>query len=290
MDGILLVGLGALERGLLFSLLVLSVYLASRIMKYDDLSLEGSFSLGASLGALSLTWGFSPSVSLLLGLFGGAGVGCVTAFLHQQLRLSMLMSGIVVTSGLFSVVLMLAGANISLIGVETCFSWFACCGVWRQLLLLAGIVGTILATVFYVVHRSRLGLVLRATGANPLLVASAGRRIAVYKTLSLALSNALTGFVGALYVQYVGYFSIWMNVGILVVALSGLMLAELLSWRSWLLHLVAGSVVYQGLLAAVYECDVDPQWSKLLTALLIVAVAALKIIDVQHVGAQKESR
>ena len=288
MNGIALVVVGALERGLLFSLLVLSVYLASRIMKYDDLSLEGSFSLGASLGALSLTWGCSPVASLVLGLLGGAGVGCVTAFLNQHLRLSMLMSGIVVTSGLFSVVLMLAGANISLIGVTTCFSWLSCCGDYRQLVLLTGIVGVILATVFYVVHRSRLGLVLRATGANPLLVASAGRRIGIYKTVSLALSNALTGFVGALYVQYVGYFSIWMNVGILVVALSGLMLAELLSLRGWLLHLVVGSVVYQGLLAAVYECDVDPQWSKLLTALLIVAVAAIKIVDAQHSGAQKE--
>ena len=288
MDGIALVVVGVMERGLLFSLLVLSVYLASRIMKYDDLSLEGSFSLGASLGALSLTWGWSPVTSLVLGLLGGAGVGCVTAFLNQHLRLSMLMSGIVVTSGLFSVVLMLAGANISLIGVESCFSWLSCCGDYRQLVLLTGIVGVILATVFYVVHRSRLGLVLRATGANPLLVASAGRRIGMYKTVSLALSNALTGFVGALYVEYVGYFSIWMNVGILVVALSGLMLAELLALRGWLLHLVVGSVVYQGLLAAVYECDVDPQWSKLLTALLIVAVAAVKIVDAQHSGAQKE--
>jgi len=288
MNGVLLVVLGVLERGLLFSLLVLSVYLASRIMKYDDLSLEGSFSLGASVGALTLASGLNPWLSLACALVGGALVGVVTSLLNGVLKLSMLMSGIVVTSGLFSVVLMLAGANISLIGKRTCFDVLEMLGVGHQVMLILAIVVLVFYAIMYLVHRSSVGLLLRATGANPGLVASYGRRVWIYKSFALTLSNALTGFVGALYVQYVGYFSIWMNVGILVVALSGLMLAELLSLRGWLLHLVVGSVVYQGLLAAVYECDVDPQWSKLLTALLIVAVAAIKIVDAQHSGAQKE--
>ncbi len=287
MSGVLLVVLGVFERGLLFSLLVLSVYLASRIMKYDDLSLEGSFSLGAALGALTLAAGWHPVLSLGSALFGGALVGIATALLNGVLKLSMLMSGIVVTSGLFSVVLMLAGANISLIGKRTCFHALEVLGAGQQFALILTIVVVLFYAIVYLVHRSGVGLLLRATGANPGLVTSYGRRVWIYKSFALALSNALTGFVGGLYVHYVGYFSIWMNVGILVVALSGLMLAELVSWRRWLIHLIAGSVVYQGLLAVVYECDVDPQWSKLLTSLLIVAVAAIKLMEVRADGTHK---
>lgn len=279
MTGLLSVALGALERGIIFALLVLSVYTTSRIMKFDDLSLEGSFSLGAALGALALGWGWNPVGALMFALLGGMFIGGVTAAIHCGLGLTMLISGIVVTSGLFSVVLMIAGSNISLIGLQTCFSWFSSLGVMKHLVVIGLCAAVLYAMVYHLLHRSTFGIMLRAVGANSRLVSALGRRVWLYKSAALVLSNGLTGFVGALYVQYVGYFSIWMNVGILVVALTGLMIAELLSLRTALIHLVAGSVVYQLLLSVVYECDIDPQWSKLLTAALVLAVAAIKIMN-----------
>lgn len=248
-------------------------------MKVENLALEGSFSLGAAFGALALGWEINPFFGLILAAGGGALVGGITAAIHCGLGLSMLISGIVVTSALFSVVLMLAGSNISLIGMQTCFSVLDMLGSCKYFVATGACAVFLYGILNHVIHRSSFGMILRATGSNPALVAALGRNVWLYKILALALSNGLTGFVGAFYVQYVGYFSIWMNVGILVVALTGLMIAELFSFRWALIHLVAGSVVYQVLLAVVYECDIDPQWSKLLTAALVVGVAALKIIN-----------
>jgi len=279
MNGLLLVLLGALERGIIFALLVLGVYTTSRIMKFDDLSLEGSFSLGAALGALALGWGLNPFAALILALLGGMIVGGITSAIHCGLGLSMLISGIVVTSGLFSVVLMMAGSTISLIGVQTCFSQMAFLGDVKNVVVIVLCVAILYGLLYQLLHRSSFGIMLRATGANAQLVSSLGRRVCVYKACALILANGLTAFGGALYVQYVGYFSIWMNVGILVVSLTGLMIAELFPIRFALIHLIAGSVVYQLLLSVVYECDIDPQWSKLLTAVLVLAVATIKIIN-----------
>lgn len=287
MNGFISVVLAAFERGIIFALLGLSVYTTSRVMRVDDLSLEGSFSLGAALGALCLTWEWNPLLVLFVAMVGGACVGLCTAAIHAGLGLSMLISGIVVTSGLFSVVLMMAGANISLIGVTTCFSWLECLGGINQLVMVALLASILLMCVYQLLHRSSFGLMMRATGANPLLVGALGRRAWLYKGIALVFSNALTGFVGALYVQYVGYFSIWMNVGILVVALTGLMIAELMPVRWALIHLVAGSVVYQLLLSVVYECDIDPQCSKLLTAGLVLAVAAIKNVSMNDVKSRE---
>jgi putative ABC transport system permease protein len=277
-NGLLLVALGVAERGILFSLIVLSLYVASRVMKVDDLSLEGSFSFGAALSAQSLLWGINPFISLGVAVLGGSLVGLVTAAINSVFSLPLLISGLVVTSALYSVVLGMVGANISLIGVRTCFAIKPVFGVVQQLVLIAFCITLVFGLVRYLVHASGVGLLLRATGANPNLVVSLGRRAWLYKTIALVISNAITAFAGALYVQHVGYFSIWMNVGILVVALTGLMIAELFSFRTALVHLVAGSVVYQALLAVVYECDIDPQWSKLLTAFLVLAIAAIKLV------------
>ncbi len=149
MDGLIPVVLGALERGMIFALLVLSVYTTSRIMKFDDLSLEGSFSLGAALGALALGWGWNPVLALAFALVGGMLVGCTTAAIHCGLGLSMLISGIVVTSGLFSIVLMMAGSNISLIGVKTCFSWFSGLGSLKHLVVIAACAALLYALVYH---------------------------------------------------------------------------------------------------------------------------------------------
>ncbi|MBM3894588.1 hypothetical protein FJ366_03275 [Candidatus Dependentiae bacterium] len=290
MNGLGLVVLGAFERGIIFALLVLGVYTTSRIMKFDDLSLEGSFSFGAALGAIVLGWGVNPFAALIFALCGGMIVGGITSAIHCGLGLSMLISGIVVTSGLFSVVLMMAGSTISLIGTQTCFSQMTFLGDAKNLSVILLCALILYGFLYHLLHRSSVGIMLRATGANVQLVSSLGRRVWVYKACALIVANGLTAFGGALYVQYVGYFSIWMNVGILVVSLTGLMIAELFPIRFALIHLLIGSVVYQLLLSLVYECDIDPQWSKLLTAVLVLAVATIKIINSRGAQADEGSR
>ncbi len=278
MSGVLLVILGVLERGLIFSLLALGVYIPARIMRYDDFSLEGGFSFGAAVGAIALSRGINPVAALGVGACAGMLLGLVVAFLHLGLKFSVLMSGVIVSAGVFSVSLMVAGANLSLIGLPSCFSWLAPCGHFKHFVVLSVVVFVLFSFLFYVLHHSYVGLVLRAAGFNELLLSSMGRSVGLYKVIALSLTNTLMGFTGALYVQYLGYFSIWMSSGMLMVAFSGLMLAELFPVRRWLLHLIIGSGLYQLLLTLVYSCDVDPQWSKFLTSLLIVVAGGINLI------------
>src|SRR5258708_7294962 len=94
---------GIIERGLIFSVCVMSIYLTSRIIKFDDLSVEGSFGLGGALTALLLTRGIPNIITLPLVVIAGALAGLATALLHTQLKLNNLISGIVVTTALFSI-------------------------------------------------------------------------------------------------------------------------------------------------------------------------------------------
>jgi putative tryptophan/tyrosine transport system permease protein len=89
------------------------------------------------------------------------------------------------------------------------------------------------------------------------------------------LSNAITAFSGALFMQYVGYFSIWSSVGILIIALAGLILSETIQ-KGFGFNLLIGAILYQAIIAATFECNVDPEWNKLITALLIILMIALK--------------
>src|SRR4030095_14562816 len=112
---------GIIERGLIFSITVMSIYITSRIIKFDDLSVEGSFGLGGALAALLLTNNIPSFIALPLVIIAGALAGLATGLLHTQLKLNNLISGIVVTTALFSINLKIAGSNMVLGSKSTIF-------------------------------------------------------------------------------------------------------------------------------------------------------------------------
>lgn len=259
----------AIEQGLIFVLPVLAVYLTSRIIAFDDLTCEGSFGIGgavlaaAAVAGWPLTgWSVAPTVLLA----GGAGAlaGTTTGLLHHHLKINNLICGIIVTTALFSVCLNLAGANTSLSSEQVGLS---------IVVLAASAIFAVLC--IFACLRSEMGFVIRALGQNPSLLARLGKNQTVYRIGVLALANALTAIAGALFVQWSGYYSIFGNVGTLVIALSSLMIAEAFS-RKLGLALIVGAVVYQLLFAMVLEFDLPPSYNSLLKAGLMVALMALR--------------
>src|SRR5271155_3824953 len=105
---------GIIERGLIFGIIVAGVYIASRLVSFDNLAVEGAFGLGGALTALLINRNLNPWVSLIVAIFAGGLTGIITGLLNTKLKLNNLISGIVVTSGLFSVILKIAGSNMSL--------------------------------------------------------------------------------------------------------------------------------------------------------------------------------
>src|SRR5690349_5934469 len=113
---------GIIERGLIFALCVMSMYLTSRIIRFDDLSLEGSFGLGGAVMALLLSKNIAWWLAFPCVILSGAIAGLATGLLHTKLKLNNLISGIVVMTALFSINLKIAGSNMVLSNKATLFT------------------------------------------------------------------------------------------------------------------------------------------------------------------------
>lgn len=266
---------GIIERGLIFGIIVAAVYMASRLINFDNLAVEGAFGLGGAITALLISWQVNPWLGLVGALCVGGLSGVVTGLLNTKLKLNNLISGIVVTTGLFSITLKIAGSNMSLYGKKTIFNMLpAALAPYQPLLLL-----TILcAVLFFLISwflKTEVGFVLRAVGDSPQMLTNIGKNISGYIIMGLALSNALAALSGALFVQYTGYFSIWAGVGVLIIGLAGVILAETFSIKFGY-SLLIGSIIYQALIAFTFELQLDQDWNKLIIALLIVVLIVIK--------------
>lgn len=261
---------GVIERGLLFSLVVVAVYLTSRIIKFDDLSVEGSFGIGGAVTAACLAHDVSVFIALPLSLLAGALTGMATGLLHTKLKLNNLMSGIIVTTGLFSIALKLASSNVGIAHTTTLFSY-----VPHSIILLSVLSISISGGILWLLH-TEIGYMLQAVGSNERMLTTLGKDIDTYKIGCLMLANSITALAGSLFVQLVGYFSIWSNVGMLIIAMTGLILAEFVSKKITIVSLLLGAILYQAIIAATFELQLDPSWNKLVTALLLVVLLSVK--------------
>jgi putative tryptophan/tyrosine transport system permease protein len=264
---------GIIERGLIFSLAVAGVYIASRIINFDNLAIEGAFGLGGAFTAVAVFSGFNPWLALAGSLIIGALSGLATGLLNTKLRLNNLISGIVVTTGAFSIMLKLAGSNMPLNGKSTIFSIIPNASL-EFLLILVPLIGALFITIKWFLT-TEVGFLLKAVGDNPQMLINLGKSVHYYKILGLMLSNTLSALSGALFVQYLGYFSIWASVGVLIIGLAGLILAETVS-KNFGLVLIVGSIAYQAIIAATFELQMDQDWNKLVTALLIGLLIIIK--------------
>jgi putative ABC transport system permease protein len=266
---------GIIERGLIFGIVVAAVYLASRLINFDNLAVEGAFGLGGALTALLISWNLNPWLALCGSAFVGALSGVATGLLNTKLKLNNLISGIVVTTGLFSITLKTAGSNMTLSGKQTIFSAMPAFLAPYQSLLLLLLTCTILFSLISWFLKTEVGFLLRAAGDTPQMLTNIGKNVDLYIILGLALSNMFAAMGGALFVQYTGYFSIWASVGVLIIGLAGMILAQTLS-PHFGVSLLIGSIAYQAIIALTFELQLNQDWNKLITALLIVLLIVIK--------------
>lgn len=270
----LLIMQGIIERGLIFSVCIMAIYLTSRIIKFDDLSLEGSFGLGGALLALLLSKSIPWFIALPLVIMSGACAGLATGLLHTKLKLNNLISGIVVTTALFSINLKIAGSNMVINSTTTLFNLLSPNFTHLKIILLLPSIAILLLTIKWFLN-TEYGFLFYAVGDNPQMITNLGKNPHWYITGALMISNALTALSGALFAQYVGYFSIWANVGVLIIALAGLILSESIS-QKFGTNIIIGAIIYQAIITTTFEFNVDPEWNKLITAFLIIFMIALK--------------
>lgn len=277
--------LGAVETGLLFGLVALGIFLSFRVLQFPDLTVDGSFPLGAAVAATLIVSGWNPWLATLAALLAGAAAGLVTAWLNVRLGIIHLLASILTMIALYSVNLRIMGRpNISLLMEPTVFTPLEALplpGYVRLPLVLLGVV----LLVKWLLDRflaSERGLAMRATGMNPRMARAQGIRTGGAVLLGMALSNALVGLAGALFAQSQGSADVTMGVGVIVVGLAAVIGGEALLpprtlfWAT--LGCLVGSVVYRLAVALALNADfigLKAQDLNLITAVLVVAALLL---------------
>jgi putative ABC transport system permease protein len=241
----------------------LGVFLSFRVLNFPDLTVDGSFPLGAAVVASAIVGGIDPWLATLLAILAGALAGLVTALLNVRFRILHLLASILTMIALFSINLRIMGRpNIALLGEPTVLTPFAGLGV-RGMLLTPAVVGIALLIVMALLTRflaSDYGLALRATGANPRMARAQGIATGRAICIGMALSNALVALAGALFAQTNGFADITIGTGTIVVGLAAVIIGEtLLPARRIGVVVVAavlGSILYRLAIALALNAHV----------------------------------
>lgn len=243
---------GAVELGLVFSFVAIGVYLAFRVLDFPDLTVDGSFPLGAAVTGVLILAGWNPWLSAGVAMIAGSIAGLVTATLNVRFKILNLLASILTMIALFSVNLRVMGRpNIALINQDTMLSPFFGHGIPEYYVRPAFLFVLVAITVFLVWRflESDMGLAMRATGANPKMARAQGVRTDRQIYLGMALSNALVALGGSLFAQTNGFADVTSGVGTIVVGLAAVIIGEtLLRSRLILVILIGcvlGSIIYR---------------------------------------------
>ncbi|HAQ27817.1 ABC transporter permease [Stutzerimonas nitrititolerans] len=279
---------GALEVGLIFGLVALGVFISFRLLRFPDLTVDGSFPLGGAVCAVLIANGTDPFLATLIATAAGALAGVVTAALNVHLKIMDLLASILMMIALYSINLRIMGRpNIPLIMEPTMFSilqpqWLSDYVARPLILLLVVIAAKILLDLYF---STRQGLAIRATGSNPRMARSQGVNTGAMVILGMAISNALVALAGAMFAQTQGGADISMGIGTIVIGLAAVIVGEsILPARRifyMTLAVILGAIIYRFFIALALNSDfigLQAQDLNLITAVLVVIALVIPLI------------
>lgn len=284
-------------QGLLWAVMALGVYVTFRVLDIADLTVEGSFPLGAAAAASLLAAGYGPLVAVAAAAVVGMLAGVVTGILHTKMKIPALLAGILTMIALYSVNLRIMGkANLSLLGVDTTFS------LVREMLglnsaqttFVVGLAVTFLIGLFlYWFFGTEIGAAIRATGFNQQMIRAQGVDTNITIILGLLLSNALVAISGALVAQSNGFADVGMGTGTIVIGLASVIIGEVLfgtrSFKNCIISVILGSIVYRIVIAVVLQMGMPPNDLKLFTSVLVAFALSMPLLK-NKVSARKAVR
>ena len=275
-----------ISQGLLWSLLAIGVYITFRVLDIADLTVEGSFPLGAATAASCLIAGWSPIPAIIVAAFAGMVSGIVTGLLCTKLKIPALLAGILTMIALYSVNLhIMQKANIALLQVDTIFYLYALDGVSQgNMILIIGLITVVLLSVAcYVFFGTEIGAAIRATGCNQHMIRANGINTDITIILGLLLSNGLVAVSGALVAQAQGFADVGMGVGTIVIGLASVIIGEVIfgtrSFKNCLISVILGSIVYRAVIAIVLQMGMPPNDLKLFTAILVAIALSMPLFQ-----------
>lgn len=276
--------LSAFLLGLAYCGMGLGIYITLRIFNIPDITTDGSYTLGAAVTAAMLMQQYPVPVILLTTLFAGAAAGFATGMIHTRLKINPLLSGILVMTALYSVNLSVMGrSNIPLINTASVVQYITLADYapYNWLFTLIIMAGSLWLFVAWLL-KTDFGLAMRATGNSETMIRALGVNTSNMKVLGLMIANALTALSGFLVCQYQQFSDINMGIGIVIFGLGAVMMGESLlgflkvqSIPLRLAGVIAGCVVFRMIFGLALTLGVNPNWLKLVTALIVLLVVGL---------------
>lgn len=293
LKSILLTLLSATSDGVLWGIMAIGVYLTYRVLKISDLTVDGSFALGACISIQAVLLGYNPYLALLIASLGGALAGIVTGLLHTKLKIPAILSSILTMIALYSINLRILGkGNIALNRTDSTIFNVEIFGLSATAIsIVIGLLLTVVIVVFlFWFFGTEVGCAIRATGNNENMAKAQGVNTDFMKIIGLAFSNGLVAFSGGLIGQSQRYADVTMGSGTIVIGLAavvigGAIIGDRGSFALRLISSTLGSIIYRGLIALALFVGLKTDDQKLATAVLVVI--ALKIPDIKEYTKRK---
>lgn len=274
--------LSAIELGLIYSLMVLGLFLSYRVLNIPDLTVDGSFTLGAAV-AVVMTLSGHPILGLFAAIFAGAAAGFLTAFLQTKMKIQPILAGIITMTALYSINLMVMDdkANVPITQQESIYTAFgSLVGKQAQGMILSLLILILAGAAMVLFLKTPFGLSVRATGDNESMVRSSSINADLTKTAGLMGANACVALSGAMIAHYNCYAEVRMGIGMVVIGLASFIIGEIAvgifvkrkGVLSGVIAAAVGSILYRLIIAQALELNFSSSSLKLITA-IIVALA-----------------
>ncbi len=271
--------IGVLEQGFIYGIMALGVYITYKILDFPDLSVDGTFPLGAAISAVLITKGIDPWLAILAAIAAGALAGLFTGIIHVKFRVQDLLSGIITMTALYTVNLRITGkANLPIFNQKTIFN----SGLAEYLpkayrvVIVVFILVVVMKLLMDWYLKTRSGFLLFAAGDNKTLVTSLAKDQGKVKIMGLVLANALVAMSGAVMCQQQRFFEITMGTGAIMIGLAsviiGINLLKNITFIKATLAVIVGAVIYKGCIALAIALGLQATDMKLITAMLFLLV------------------
>lgn len=289
--------IGAIELGLVYSLLAFGTYISFRILNVADLTVDGSFVLGAAVSAI-FTFNNQPIAGLILAIIAGAVAGAITASLQTKMGIQPILAGILTMTGLYSINLMVmeGKANIPLLNKTSIFTYAQAAFEGKLYRVYALLI--IIAVVFALLNwffRTQLGLSIRATGDNEEMCRASSIDTDFVKIVGFAVSNAIVALSGALVSQMQQSADVNMGAGMVVISFASIIIGSVVIKNKnitlGLLSVILGSVIYRFIIALILTTNFPPSYLKLISSLVVItALSVPNIKKKMEIGKMRRGR
>jgi len=269
-----------LQQGLIYGLIALGVYISYKILDFPDLTVDGSYALGASVAAILIISGVNPWLACFIALCCGSAAGIITGLLHVYGKITNLLCGIITMTALYTVNIVVMGMpNRSIAGQANIFR-----AMWLDLIPNTAIARLILIATMVLFIKlildwfftTKRGMLIRAVGSNPQLVTSIGGDIGVNKIIGLSISNGLVAFAGSLMAQLQNFADVGMSSGVIILGLTavilGITISKTFKFITGSTAAIIGAIIYQAVIGTALFLGMPTTFLRMTMAVLLVLI------------------